>query len=245
MNGKVYNQVRYKPDTKQEQEEVICLDANTGKILWENRWNVFLSDVPAERVGWSSVAGDPATGRVYALGVNGYFSCIDGETGKTIWSRSLAEEFGMISPFGGRTHPPSIFEDLVIVNACYGRLGRHGGAGPSPVGIGQEHRRSSRGLSIRRPNRKTRSISTPYYTVLDGQAQMIIGSADGCVWGFQPRTGKKLWNFRMSPRGLNLSPAVVGDRVYMAQGEENLDNMTAGSLTCFRAGGTGRHHQNE
>src|SRR5262245_4435763 len=54
MNGKVYSQVRSKPDTKQEQEEVICIDANTGKVLWENKWNVFLSDVPAERVGWSS-----------------------------------------------------------------------------------------------------------------------------------------------------------------------------------------------
>ena len=39
----------------------------------------------------------------------------------------------------------------------------------------------------------------------------------------------------MSRRGLNLSPVMVGDHVYMAQGEENLDNMTAGCLTCFRA----------
>ncbi len=31
MNGKVYMQVRYKPDTKDEQEEVICLDADTGQ----------------------------------------------------------------------------------------------------------------------------------------------------------------------------------------------------------------------
>src|SRR5690242_7933206 len=38
LNGKVYMQVRYKPDTHQEQEEVICLNANSGKILWENRW---------------------------------------------------------------------------------------------------------------------------------------------------------------------------------------------------------------
>src|SRR5262245_22426824 len=30
MNGKVYTQVRYQPDTKEEQEEVICLNADTG-----------------------------------------------------------------------------------------------------------------------------------------------------------------------------------------------------------------------
>jgi outer membrane protein assembly factor BamB len=132
MNGKVYTQVRYKPDSKEEQEEVICLDADTGKILWENRWNVYLSDVPAERIGWSSVVGDPKTGRVYSLGVNGNFSCIDGETGKTVWSRSLGEQFGMISPYGGRTHPPTLFDDLVIIND--GRLGRYRGARTSDFG---------------------------------------------------------------------------------------------------------------
>jgi hypothetical protein len=42
MNGKVYTQVRHKPDTREEQEKVICLDAETGKILWESRWNVYL-----------------------------------------------------------------------------------------------------------------------------------------------------------------------------------------------------------
>src|SRR5690606_36170166 len=54
MYGKVYTQVRHKPDTREEQEKVICLDANTGEKLWQNRWNVYLSDVPAERLGWSS-----------------------------------------------------------------------------------------------------------------------------------------------------------------------------------------------
>ena len=81
-------------------------------------------------------------------------------------------------------------------------------------------------------------FSTPTFTVLDGQAEMIVGSADGAVWAFQPRTGKAMWNFRMSPRGLNLSPNVVGDKVYMAQGEENLDRKSAGSLVCFKADGT-------
>jgi outer membrane protein assembly factor BamB len=238
MNGKVYTQVRYKPDSKQEEEEVICLDANTGKILWENRWNVFLSDVPAERVGWCAVTGDPETGRVYAQGVNGYFSCIDGETGKTVWSRSLAEEFGMISPFGGRTPSPSIFEDLVIANHVM--VGWSDTAIPAHRLLAMDKNTGEvRWFINTTPKPEDTVYSMPYYTVLDGEAQMIIGSADGCVWGIQPRTGKKLWNFRMSSRGLNLSPAVVGDRVYMAQGEQNLDNMTAGALACFKAGGKG------
>jgi outer membrane protein assembly factor BamB len=238
LNGKVYTQVRYKPDTKQEEEEVICLDANTGKILWENRWNVFLSDVPAERVGWSNLVGDPETGRIYSQGVNGYFSCIDGETGKTVWSRSLGEEFGMISPYGGRTPSPAIYEDLVFANHVM--VGWGDTAVPAHRILAMDKNTGEVRWFINTiPKPEDTTYSTPFFTVLDGQAVMVVASADGCVWGIQPRTGKKLWNFRMSRRGLNLSPVVVGNRVYMAQGEENLDNMTAGSLVCFRAGGTG------
>ena len=32
---------------------------------------------------------------------------------------------------------------------------------------------------------------------------------------------------------------MVGDKVYIAQGEENLDRKSAGSLVCIKAGGTG------
>ncbi len=68
---------------------------------------------------------------------------------------------------------------------------------------------------------------------------MVIGSSDGAVWAFQPRTGKPIWNFRMSPRGLSPSPVVVGDKVYESQAEETLDRRTAGSLTCFKGTGHG------
>ena len=43
----------------------------------------------------------------------------------------------------------------------------------------------------------------------------------------------------MSRRGLNVSPLVVGDTVYMGQGEENLNNSTQGMLLAFKAGGKG------
>ena len=86
MNGKLYVLCRSEPGTTREGEKVVCADAATGKILWENMFNVYLSDVPDTRVGWSNVVGDPETGHIYALGVCDYFQCIDGETGKTLWS---------------------------------------------------------------------------------------------------------------------------------------------------------------
>src|SRR5207247_7126620 len=50
------------------QERLLCLDAETGKAIWERRFNVYQSDVPPRRLAWSSPVGDPATGNVYVFG---------------------------------------------------------------------------------------------------------------------------------------------------------------------------------
>ena len=117
MGGKLYTIVGAELGTPRQGEKIVCLDAASGETVWENRINVFLSDVPAERTGWASCIGDPTTGRIYALGVCGLFQCLDGDTGETIWSQSLHEEYGLLSTYGGRTNFPIVFEDLVIVSA--------------------------------------------------------------------------------------------------------------------------------
>jgi outer membrane protein assembly factor BamB len=64
-------------------------------------------------------------------------------------------------------------------------------------------------------------------TVLDGQAAMVFGSSDGAVHAWQPRTGQPIWKFNFSLRGLNVSPLVDGNTVYMSQAEENVGNATS------------------
>ena len=95
------------------QERVMCFDADTGKLLWEHRFNVYLSDVPPHRVGWASPVGDPASGNVYAFGVGGTLVALSRD-GKVIWERSLGEDFGLLTTHGGRTVSPIIDGDLVI-----------------------------------------------------------------------------------------------------------------------------------
>ena len=45
--------------------------------------------LPVHRLGWSSAAGDPATGRVYALGSQANLTCFEGDTGKVAWQRQM------------------------------------------------------------------------------------------------------------------------------------------------------------
>src|SRR5688572_32679680 len=49
------------------QERLMCLNADTGKVLWEHKYNIFTSDVPPHRIAWVSPAVDPETGNVFAF----------------------------------------------------------------------------------------------------------------------------------------------------------------------------------
>ena len=238
MGGRLFTLVRHRPGTSEEAEKVLCLDAATGEKLWENVFNVYLSDVPAERVGWSAVVADPDSGTVFAHGVCGVFTAIDAATGKTKWQRSLHEEFGFLSTYGGRTNVPVVFEDLVIASAVV-------------TGWGETSRPAHRFLGMDKASGEVRwmngtkelpedtTYSTPVIAAFGGQAALVFGSSDGSVWNLQPRTGKAIWNFKLSRRGINTSPLVDGDTVYISQSEENLDNTSMGSATAFRAGGSG------
>lgn len=233
MHGRLYTIVRHAPGTSQEQEKVICVDAATGKKIWENRFNTYLTDVPAERVGWSSCVGDPTTDRVYAMGVNGFFQCLDGATGKTVWSHSLNEEYGLVSTYGGRTNIPVVFDDLVITSAVMTGWGEMAVPAHRLVAF-NKHTGEPAWLNGTRVRPEDTTYSTPFLTVLDGQAAMVFGSSDGAVWAFQPRTGKPIWNFQISRRGLNAAPVVsTSGVVYAGNAEENLDNQTMGGIVAF------------
>ncbi len=232
MNGKLYTLARANAGTVQDCERVVCLDAASGKTLWENKFNVYLSDVPAERVGWSCVVGDPETNSVYALGVCGYFQCLDADTGKTKWSHSMHEEYGLLSTYGGRTNVPIIVDDQVIISAVV--IGWGEMAVPAHRFISFDKRTGQvvwfNGTHL---SPYDTTYSTPALTVLNGQDAMVFGSGDGAVWAFQPRTGVPIWEFAFSRRGLNVSPLVVNDVVYTGHSEENTDGRTMGSLVAI------------
>jgi outer membrane protein assembly factor BamB len=238
MNGRLYTILRADPGTPREAERVVCLDAKSGEMLWENRFNVWLSDVPDTRVGWSSVVGDPETGYVYVLGVCDYFACINGETGETVWSVPLHEQYGMLSTYGGRTNFPIVDGNLVIVSGII-------------INWGERAKPNHRFLAFNKltgepvwfegtidlPDDTT--YSAPSVVTIDGQKQLIVGTGDGAVWGKQPQTGRSLWSYQLSRRGLFATPLVVGNRVYTSHSEENVGGATMGALVALEISGVG------
>jgi outer membrane protein assembly factor BamB len=238
LNGKLYMTLRDKEGTAEEGEKVVCLDAATGKTLWENHFNVFLSDVPDTRVGWSSLVGDTKTGNVFSLGVCGYFQCIDGETGKTLWSHSLAEKYGLLSTYGGRTNFPVVHGNLVIVSAII--IGWGDMAKPAHRFIAFDKRNGQPiWFEGTRPLPYDTTYSSAVTAVINGQSMLIFGSGDGGIHAFQPQTGQKIWTYNVSRRGINTTPLVVGNRVFAGHSEENIGDTLMGALFAIDATKTG------
>lgn len=236
MNGRVYV-IGRAGEGLTRQEVVACFDANNGKQLWEHRFNVFLTTVPFNRVGWSCLAGDPETGNVYAYGVGGMFYCYNRD-GRILWSRSLTEDFGRFSGYGGRTQTPIIDEDRVIISFLNTGWGNQSAMGHRFFAF---NKRTGELLWESEPGSRPidTNYSTPVVAVINGQRLLIAGGGDGAVLAMNARTGAKVWEFKLSKAAINPSVAVDGHRVYAMHSEENFDTTAMGRVVCIDGRGTG------
>lgn len=245
MRGKLYTIAHDKPETADEGEKVVCVDAATGDTIWEHRFNVLLTDAPAERIGWSSVVGDPETGRVYAQGISGYLCCLDGNTGKLVWDHSLHAEYGTVSTYGGRTNFPIVFEDNLLISAVMVGWGDEPKWGRFAI---PAHRfmcfdkatGELRWINGTNPSPYDTTFGTPTCVPVGGLQQLVFSSGDGGVWSLEPRTGKVIWNFPFARAGINASPLVTPDgHVYTSHGVENTVGTAMGSVVALDANSTG------
>src|SRR5947207_5381285 len=236
LRCKLYAVLRADPGTRTEGERVVCIDAATGKDIWQSRHNVWSSDVPDTRVGWSSVVGDSETGNVYALGACGLFECYNGQTGKVVWSHALHEEMGLVSTYGGRTNFPIVFEDLVILGSVIVSWGDM--ATPAHRFMAFDKKTGEfRWIASTRLRPPDTIYSAPVLATIGGQKLMIAGASDGWMYALQPRTGKIVWEYQLSRRGLNVSPTVDGDVVYMGHSEENIAGRKVGAVVAVNGAG--------
>ncbi len=239
LNCRTHHEVANPKEKIHSREQVICWDAKTGKELWRDEFNVFYTDIPSSRVGWASMSGDPETGNVYVHSVSGRFRCLSGD-GKVLWERSLVEEFGQISGYGGRVQPPVIDEDRVIVSFLAANWGATKGPGPMHFYYCFD-KRTGEVLWVSAPGEAPEgtNCSVPVVAVVNGQRMLIGGNGDGNLYAISARTGQKIWGFAMSKAALNTTPVVLGNRVFIAHGADNIDNEEFGRVQCVDATGTG------
>lgn len=220
-----------------EQERVMCFNADTGKLLWEHRFNVYLSDVPPHRVGWASPVGDPATGNVYVFGVGGNLIGLTGE-GKVLWERSLGEDFGLLTTHGGRTVSPIIDGDLVIISGVTFGWGPHARGAHRFIAF---DKKSGETIWVSAPGGRPydTTYAPPIIANINGIRLLIQGASDGVVYAIKPQTGEPVWKYEISKRGLNTGVVVHGTTAILTHSEENLDSNEMGMMVAVDAGSKG------
>ena len=236
LNGRVYVIGRVGEGITQ-QERVACFDTETGELIWNYQFNLFHTTIPFNRVGWTSLAGDPETGNIYAHGVQGLFFCFD-KDGNIIWSRSLTEEYGRISGYGGRVHTPIIAGDLVVVSYLNSGWGTQAATRHRYFAF---DKRTGDLIWVSTPGGipLDTTYSTPVVANINGQYLIIGGNADGSIYAMKQNTGEMVWGFKLSQRGINTSVIVSDTKVYASHSEENIDNIEMGRVVCIDPTGTG------
>src|SRR5688572_527255 len=219
------------------QERVVALDADTGKFLWEHRFNIYLSDVPPHRVGWPSPVGDPATGNIYAFGVGGSLISLD-RNGKLLWERSLGEDFGLLTTHGGRTVSPIIDGDLVIVSGVTFQWGQHGRGAHRFMAF---DKKTGETIYVSAPGGRPydTTYAPPIIATVNGTRLLIQGASDGVTHAIKPQTGEPVWKYEISKRGLNTGVVVNGTTAILTHSEENLDSSEMGMMVAVDAASKG------
>ena len=107
-NGRVYI-----TDLQREQREerVLCLDAETGDVLWTHAYRVVY--------GISYPAGPRSTpvvdrGLVYTIGAMGHMFCFDAKTGDVKWKKDFTKDFGTNIPTWGMVASPLVEGNQLI-----------------------------------------------------------------------------------------------------------------------------------
>ncbi|HEY7446240.1 MAG TPA: PQQ-binding-like beta-propeller repeat protein [Vicinamibacterales bacterium] len=213
------------------QERVMALDADTGKVVWEYKFNLFQSDVPPHRVGWASPAADPETGNIYALSGGAQLIALSRD-GKLLWQRSFGEEYAAFTTHGGRTMSPLVDGDLVIVSAAVSNWGSEANRAHRFIAL---DKRTGEVMYVANPGGRPydTAYAAPLVTSINGMRLLIAGLGDGAIHAIKPQTGERVWSFVAAKRAINTGVVVNGNSVIVSHGDENLDTNQMGLIAAI------------
>lgn len=181
-------------------EVVLAAEADTGKTIWEYRYDATFRP----GMGMENGTGPHATplvteNGVYAIGILGNLVCLDKKTGKKVWSHNLYSEFNGTFQDRGYAPSPVAYRGVVIMKV--------GGEGHSFLAFDQK----TGAVAWRTVQKFDNSPGTPVLINVDGQDQLVAMMHDDVV-AIDPSNARVLWTFPHSTSwGLNISTPVWGD----------------------------------
>jgi outer membrane protein assembly factor BamB len=185
-------------------ERVRCLDAGSGKRLWEHAYDC--------QYKISYAYGPRATpvvhgGKVYTLGAMGDLLCLDVKDGGVVWSKNFPKDYGAPVPLWGFAAHPLLDGDQLICLVG----GKDSVAVAFDKDTGKEKWRS---LSL---EASELGYCPPMIYPIGGKRQLIIWHPEA-VNGLDPETGKLLWSqpFNVKANMSIPTPRLDGDKLLVA-----------------------------
>lgn len=182
-------------------DTLVCLDADTGKSIWQHTYPSELGDKFYEggTTGTPTVDGD----HVYFISRWGDTFCLDAASGKVVWSVNIQKEHGIRLPTWGFGGAPLVHDKLLIL-----------AAGESGVALDK-----ATGKLVWKSANKEAGYSTPLIATIGGKQVLLVASSQAYI-AVEPATGKELWRVRwVTQYGVNAAdPIVAGDQVFISSG---------------------------
>jgi outer membrane protein assembly factor BamB len=209
-------------------EVCVALDADTGRELWAAPLGYSKYDGGGDSGAPGNSGGDgprstPAAdgNRVYALSAGLVLSCLDAQTGKTIWRKDLVKEFGAQNIRWQNAASPVLEGNLIFVCG--------GGPGQSLLCF-----HKATGALVWKGQSDKMTHATPVVATIHGHRQVIFFTQSGLV-SVVPGTGTVLWRYQFPySTSTAASPVVGGDMVFCSAGY----SVGAGAVKISREGNT-------
>jgi hypothetical protein len=186
--GRAFSLVR-----QDNQEVVICWDAENGKVIWKRPYACPFND---------QYAGPRSTptldeGRLYTVGASGKMYCLEAATGDILWEHDLLSEYQAKNLRWGVAFSPLIEGDLVLTNPG----GQHGA---SIVAFNK-----LTGKEVWKSLDEIAGYSSPVAATIAGVRQIIFFLGDSLV-GVSPTDGSLLWRYEWdTPFKVNAATPIV------------------------------------
>ena len=194
-------------EQREADEAVVCYDRATGVQRWAYAYPASFRDISGHGPRATPTVAD---GRVYSHGATGQVVCVDGKTGKPIWSRNCLDDAKAKRVAWGMTSSPLVVDGLVIVNAG---IDAKANAGKAVLAY-----RASDGEIAWASGTHPAAYSSALVATLAGRRQIVLFD-DAGLGGYALEDGAELWRFPWpSLTDGNVSQPLVleRDRVFIA-----------------------------
>ncbi len=232
-NGRVFA-MAYAGDGPDLKERIICLDEETGELIWERVWSDFLTDVIYDRYAIGSPTVDPHTGYVYYMTTAALLNACTPD-GELLWQISMPSEYGRLSFPNGRMGAPLIDGNIVVIHLITSSWGPQGPARDRFFAFDKE---TGTNLWSCTPGTgpKDSSFSMPVVGDANGRRVLYAGTGCGHVVCIDLRTGQTLWRFQMAVGGVNSAVLLYKDNLIAIHGKENIDSSIIGRMVSLPTG---------